>query len=194
MKTFILKIFFILIFSFTFSTAFAQEKPEAILFDKFGLLDCEDIWAREDAFTVAIQSSPDSVGYAVIYGKQFATKQNLNREKLIAGVLETRGLEKDRFKIIRGKEIEEPHTEFWLVPAGADKPDFDEAKWDLTFSKNQKPFVYYSSKNDFGVCPGEANLKIYSEHLNGKSVGSRQYRDLCQIKLRISKTKKRISR
>ena len=173
----ILKIFFVLIFSFTFSTAFAQEKPEAILFDKFGLLDCEDIWAREDAFTAAIQSSPDSVGYAVIYGKQYETKQNLNREKLIAGVLETRGMEKDRFKIIRGKEIKEPHTEFWLVPAGVDKPDFEEAKWDLAFPKNQKPFVFYSSEWDV-LCPIGNQLKIYSEIFNGKSKCSRQYCDL----------------
>ena len=132
--------------------------------DKFGLLDCEDIWARQDAFTIAIQDSPNSVGYAVIYGKKYATKQNLAREKLIAGILETRKLDKESFKIIRGKESEEPYTEFWLVPASAEKPDFDEGDWNLTFSKNQKPYLFYSPEWDV-LCPAGNQLKIYSEYL-----------------------------
>lgn len=165
MKSSILKIFFILIFSFIFPNTFAQEKPEAILIDKFGLLNCEDIWARQDAFFVEIQNSPTSIAYAVIYGKKNATRQNLAREKLIAGFVKFRKFDKARLKIVRGKESNEPHTEFWLVPAGADKPDFDEVEWDLTFPTNQKPFIYYSSNEDDDICPSGWQLKIYSDYL-----------------------------
>lgn len=177
MRTFILKTCFVfLIISSVFQTAFSQEtgstqevnarqETEARLIDEFGILGCEDIWARQDAFFVEIQNSPGSVGYAVIYGKKNATRQNLAQEKLIKGIIGFRNFYEDRFVIARGKESDEPHTEFWLVPAGANKPDFDEAKWDLTFPKNQKPFIYYSSKEDVGPCPGAANLEIYSEYL-----------------------------
>ena len=140
-------------------------EPEAELFDKFGLLNCEDIWARQDAFFVALQNSPTSIGYAVIYGKKDATGQNLAREKLITGFIKFRRFDPTRLMIVRGKESDEPRTEFWLVPAGTDKPDFEEAKWDLTFSEDQKPFIYYSSNEDDGVCPGGRQLKIYSEYL-----------------------------
>ncbi|MEO6588792.1 MAG: hypothetical protein ABIP06_05640, partial [Pyrinomonadaceae bacterium] len=34
-----------------------------------------------------------------------------------------------------------------------------------TFSENQKPFIYFSSKLDYGVCPGVGNFKTYSEYL-----------------------------
>lgn len=164
MKNSNLKIFFLLIFSFTISNTFAQEKPKAVLIDNFGLLDCEDIWARMDSFTNTIHSSPDSVGYAVIYGKRSAVRENLSRERLIAGVLATRGLGNDRFKIIRAKESDEPHTEFWLVPSGADTPDFEEVKWNLTLPKNQKPFVYYAQNWNI-LCPVAKVTEIYAEYL-----------------------------
>ncbi len=172
MKTSTLKIF-LLIFSFAILNSFAQEKPKAVLIDNFGPLECEDIWARGDGFSAAIQSSPNSTGYAVIYGRKNATKQNLAREKLIAGIMETRGLNKDQFEVIRGRESEEPHTDFWLVPAGADQPNFEEVKWDLTFSKNQKPFIFHSLQWDI-LCPSGNHLKIYSDYLteNPKARGN----------------------
>lgn len=164
MKTFSLKILCILIFSFTVSIFFAQEKPKAVLIDKFGLLECEDIWARQDNFFVELQNYPDAVGYAVIYGKKNATRQNLAREKLIKGITERKNFYEARLIVVRGKESDEPHTEFWLVPPGADKPDIDEAKWDLTFPENQKPFVHYASEWDV-LCPGGGQLKVFSEYL-----------------------------
>ena len=32
----------------------------------------------------------------------------------------------------------------WLVPTGAEKPDFEEQKWDYTFPEKTKPFVLYT--------------------------------------------------
>lgn len=165
MNTSVLKILFILIFSLAVSSSLAQEKPEARLIDEFGILGCEDIWARQDAFFVEIQNLPASVGYAVIYGKKDVVRQNLARERLIRGILEFRKFDKDRFVVVRGKESDEPHTKFWLVPAGADKPDFNEAKWDFTFTEKQKPFIFYASQEDIGPCPGGGDLQTYSEYL-----------------------------
>ncbi len=176
MKTFILKILFVfLIISVISQTGFSQEtdspqdetseqKTEARLIDKFGLLECEDIWSRQDAFFVELQNYPAAVGYTVIYGKKNATRQNLAREKLIKGIIELKKFSEDRLIVVRGKESDEPHTEFWLVPPGADKPDFDEAKWDLTFSTTQKPFIHYASEWDV-LCPYGGIMKIYSEYL-----------------------------
>ena len=191
MKSSIFKIFFILIFSFTFPNTFAQEKPEAILIDKFGLLNCEDIWARQDAFFVEIQNSPTSIAYAVIYGKRNATPQNLAREKLIAGFVEFRKFDQERLKIVRGKEGEDPHTEFWLVPAGADKPDFERGEMGFNFFKRSKTvYLFIRQNEDDDVCPSGRQSENLFRILNGKSERSRQYRDLCKIKRKFSKTKR----
>lgn len=113
------------------------QETEARLIDKFGNIACEDIFARQDYLFSELSKSPDSIGYVVIYGKKNSTRQNLGRENLIQGILEISEFDKERFVIIRGKESEEPHTEFWLVPASADKPNFDEVKWNQLFQKNK---------------------------------------------------------
>lgn len=182
---------FILIFSFTLT--YAQEKPSAVLIDKFGILGCEDIWQRQDFFFTELQKSLNSIGYIVIYGKKDATRQNLAREKLVTGIIGFRNFDKERLIIVRGKESEDPHTEFWLVPAGADKPNFDEAKWNLTFSKSQKPFIYYASKGDFNPCPGAGNMKIYSEYLTENPQARANVVIYAKSKAKFQKEKKILS-
>ena len=80
MQTSILKIFFVfLVIPAISQIYFSQEsgspqetnlpqETEARLIDKFGILGCEDIWVRQDYFFIAIHNSPNSIGYAVIYG------------------------------------------------------------------------------------------------------------------------------
>ena len=81
-------------------------------------------------------------------------RQNLSAGEIDRGALEnSEGWIKERLKIVRGKEGEaHTHTEFWLVPAGADKPDFDEAEWDLAFPEKPKAVCFLLIRTGMMTC------------------------------------------
>lgn len=160
------KILFIPIILFAcLQFCFAQEKPEAKLFDHFSKVNCEDFWARFDNFFVKLQNEPDSVGYIIIYGEKNSLRVNLGYEKLTDGIVRFRNLDRSRLIIVRGEEKVAIHIEFWSVPAGADKPNFIEGSMNLTVKQN-KPFILngYSEGND--ICPTNTSIKLFADYLS----------------------------
>jgi hypothetical protein len=152
----------IILFAF-FQTCFGQEKPKAELIDEFGLIGCEGILSRIDNFMVEIMNEPNSIGYAVIYGKQNKALDSLRYESWINGNVRFRGFDVNRLVTIRGKEQENLEIELWRVPAGVEKPFSTESKWNLDLSKT-KPFVFFGDTYYDGICPGNP-LATYAELL-----------------------------
>ncbi len=119
---------------------FGQEVPKAVKIDEFGEANCEDFWARFDNFFNELQNDPTSTGNLIIYGKKNSLSKSLLYEKLTNGILRFRNLDPSRLVIIRGRENDAIHIEFWKVSAGAEKPVFIAGDWDLTVKQN-KPFI-----------------------------------------------------
>jgi hypothetical protein len=150
-----------------FQFCFSQEKPKAELFDEFGAVTCEDLIARQDAFIILLQNEPTAIGYAVIYGKKDDSRRSSWRSKrIIDGQTEARGFDEQRLVVIRGKEGAELQIQFWKVPAGAVKPNFNEIEWDFDLSNEKKPFMFSSTGWEEGPCPIGLQLKNYSNYLS----------------------------
>jgi hypothetical protein len=53
----------------------------------------------------------------------------------------------------------------WRVPHGAEKPSFEETKWNFVFPPKSKPFKFYDDAADL-ICPPTPFEKVYAEYLN----------------------------
>lgn len=133
------------------SFCFAQEKPTAILIDRFDNLLCGDFLGRLDNFFIDLQNEPASKGYAVIYTRENLSKESLWRLNAIGGHVDFRKLDPDRLSIVRAKKETDLEFEFWKIRAGADKPSFGE-EWPAVLPSSTKPFIFANTFFDT-ICP-----------------------------------------
>ena len=160
------KCFFVLvIFLASLQLGFGQEKPKAELIDEFGDITCEELIARQDNLMSSLNNDPTAVGYAVIYGNKNDYKKVWRAKFYIGGHIEFRNFNEERLIIIRGKEAEDLRIQFWKVPAGAEKPAFEELNWNFTLSANRKPFIFLSTGWEGGPCDIGLQLKTYANYL-----------------------------
>jgi hypothetical protein len=68
---------------------------------------------------------------------------------LIKGQVEYRKFDKSRINFIRGEDSENLRTQLWIIPEGAEKPDFKEAGWNFVFPPQTKPFLFLSATMRF---------------------------------------------
>ncbi len=62
-------------------------------------------------------------------------------------------------------KIEENLTvQFWIVPAGADKPEYIEGNWSYELEV-KKSFIFQRTYLMDDICPSFPNVKLYSEFL-----------------------------
>lgn len=156
------------IFSIAFHICFAQESPKALLIMESGRMNCEEILAATDVLYVELNNLPTSHGYFVIYGKDEEIRKKADYEMLFDGAIYSRNFDVSRINKVRGEETENIKVQFWLVPAGAEKPDFKEAKWDFTLPPETKPYIFYSNSPLFdGICERPSHNKTYSEFIIG---------------------------
>lgn len=130
-----------------------QEKPKAGLADKFGNIVCEDFSARTDAlFQYHLWNDPTSTVYVVFYPAKNFSRKIFEFERMIKRKLHLSKIDKTRLKIIRGVKRDSFEGEFWVVPSGADKPDFEGEEQLETLPDLTKPFIFDSAADE-GVCP-----------------------------------------
>jgi hypothetical protein len=124
------------------SICFGQEKPQAVLFDSFGEVTCEDVLGRSDSLMYALMNDPTLQGYAVIHPGKSSPKKAFFFEKIIKGGIHMRRFDKSRINIIRSNEAaDETYVEFWTVPPGAEKT-FVAGNWAEAPLNFTKPFVF----------------------------------------------------
>jgi len=143
---------------------FGQEKPQAIQIDEFGNISCDDFLARTDNFFLELQNHPTSQGYVLIYGNKDDLRKKIVYELWTNGAIKFRNFDSERVIQVRGAETENIKIQFWRVPAGAEKPDFNEAWWDFVFQSKTKPFIFH---DDFEqICSSVSFEKVFVEYLN----------------------------
>lgn len=140
-----------LIFFGSVQFCLGQEKPQAVLFDQFGGVPCDDFLMRIDMFFNELQNDPNSTGYAVIYTRENLSKLSIWRLNVIGGQIDFRKFDPSRISIVRAKKDTEIQIEFWRVPAGADRPSFGE-EWSNVLPSSAKPFIFTTSFYDH-ICP-----------------------------------------
>lgn len=159
------KVFLSLVILFAAQITWSQESvSQSKLVDEFGALNCEDILGRMDNFMINLNDSPGSVGYVIIHPKKGATKEGFTRESWIKGSIHFRKFDKTRLLILRGEEEDAFRAQYWLVPAGATKPELKEGKWSYYGGNIQKAFVFYSIFVD-SSCPADGSFDGFAEFL-----------------------------
>jgi hypothetical protein len=136
---------FLLILSFQVS--FGQEKPRAVLFDEFGMIDC--CHPNFDAFLSEINKT-NSIGYIVIYKNKYKPLESYYYEVALKSHFLVRDVKNINF--VQGRSENSTRTEFWKVPPNAVKPDFEEDKWDYSFRNKTKSFMFYNNSGVDGIC------------------------------------------
>jgi len=158
-------IFTFLLLLAAFQFCFSQEKPKAVLVTEFEDANCEILLAQMDNLMVELNNDPNSQGYAIIYGKKNGLRGNLAYELWINGSMEFRKFDSSRITTVRGEETENLKIQFWKVPAGAEKPSFNEGKWNFVFPPKTKPFVFHDDYSD-QICSYVSFEKVFAEYLN----------------------------
>lgn len=124
----------------------AQEKPQAVLFYKFGHVVEESFYAFIDTFLSEIQGDKNYQGYVVIHPTKNSVKRNFIRERRYETIIESKislqKFDKNRIFIVRGDERDETEIELWKVPHGAEKPFSVEEKWAEILPDLSKAFVF----------------------------------------------------
>jgi hypothetical protein len=145
----------------SFQVSLGQEKPKAELFDEFGMIDC--CHSNFDNFLNEI-SETNSIGYIVIYKNKDKPLESYYYEVALKSHFLVRDVKNIIF--IQGKSENSTRTELWKIPQGAEKPSFDEEKWNYYFQSKTKPFIFYSDSEVDGICMFFSNL-YFQNILNG---------------------------
>jgi hypothetical protein len=106
------------------STTSVARNVEARKFDEYGKVSFEDEQARLDNFAADLQNDPMATGYIITYGgRQSQPDEAQERANTAVNYLtKTRKISSERTSGVVGGYREEPTTELWIVPAGANPP------------------------------------------------------------------------
>lgn len=130
----------------TFQTVVAQQQSKAELVDRFSNNFCSDVFrARLDAFLLSVSNRPGSTGYVV--GNADKTMPGRFSKYLLSiqDHVKFRRQDPKRFNYFRGPDSDSLEFSFWLIPDGADLPEFGiEFKY-ATFSQ---PTLFDASEID----------------------------------------------
>lgn len=86
------------------------------LVDRFGIIELEDEWARLDGFASLLRNDPKSNAYIVIYGGKINKYGELQErpKRLVKYLVENRGIDSKRIKIVEGGFREKFAFELWI--------------------------------------------------------------------------------
>lgn len=107
--------------------AFAQETSQTSRrIDEFiGEVDYEDLIARLDNFTIALQNQPNAKGHIIVYRSRRDPPSISHRYALLASdyLVKTRGIDRSRLVAVDGGRSGCLTYELWIVPPGAASPE-----------------------------------------------------------------------
>ncbi len=102
-------------------TGSVDTKPTAIPVDDFGKAPDDDVKARVQNFYVQLNANPSAQGYVINYG---TTAQIMKRRAQITKAINFLKYDPSRFTFIDGPDNGTgEQTKFYVVPAGADRPN-----------------------------------------------------------------------
>ena len=142
-----------------FQYDFGQEKPNAELFDSFGVVKCDEIKGRSDSFLMALISNPEAVGYVVFYSG-IEPIQFSFYERAIKSHIKHRQFPENRIKFITANPVSNFKVEFWLGKNG-EKPKIAEREYDLALNSNNSRYLFAVDTIDIPKTTGK--LSFFSE-------------------------------
>lgn len=148
-------IYLITLLTGTFGFMHGQEVPKAVLVDELSNPNCEDLWARLDAFANNIPANPTSTATVEISGKKNDTLGNFYWDSMIRGYFQSRKLLGQRWRVVRTAIGDQRKVRFWLTPPGALEPNVDPVNWEMSYTPGTKPFVFTNGEShsvEVGVC------------------------------------------
>jgi len=141
---------------------FGQEKPRAVLVDKFDQLICENMEARFDQLFIELQNDPSSTGYVVIYSGEKSFRKRFLYEIEFISHLKWRKFSTERIKVIHLAEGDRFGIELWKVPRGADDPFSAHQEVEYSLASLTKATVF---GNKFSEGCFTFDAELYSNYL-----------------------------
>jgi hypothetical protein len=108
------------------ATVAAKVKP----FEAFSGIAFDDVKARLDNFVIDLQSAPDATAYVIYYSGQGCPSGQRSSlgDRSVEYMINTRGFDRSRVKLIDGGKSIMDWMELWVLPAGrkppTPRPDF----------------------------------------------------------------------
>ena len=105
-------------------TVSIMKKPEARKLDEFGKIKSEDENSRLDNLLIELQMDPTASGYIITYGGRASRPGDARKAAARAKdyLVKKRGFDPGRIGTMDGGYREQPVTELWIVPSGAQPP------------------------------------------------------------------------
>ncbi len=159
------KILLILICLFAIlQTSFGQEKPQAILIDKFGKIINDDLLARFDSFYFSIYDT-NSKGYVIVHGTKDDPLTKYTFERHIKGCFRMGKRSDENFIFALAEDRDKFEVEIWKVPNGAEKPQFIDMPRDYKLDELTKPRIVHKLNIADEYCPLFFDMEFYSKFL-----------------------------
>lgn len=127
--------------------AVVAQIPKAELFDALPAnWNCELGLARMDNFYIALNNNPNAQGYITIFAGKSDKKGVLSHQLLLTNSVKFRKFDPSRITFLTTVS-EDPRTEFWLVPPGAEPPQAGSSDFD-PIRKETRPYIYGLESSD----------------------------------------------
>lgn len=100
------------------------KKAEARKLDEYGALEAKDENERLDNFVIELQNDPTTQGYIIAYGGRTSRATDVQKaaDKAKNYMVSKRNADPSRLATVNGGLREQPATELWIVPFGAEPP------------------------------------------------------------------------
>src|SRR5262245_40088560 len=103
----------------------AQDKPQAKMVIEFSEATCDDLIAYTDLLAVPLGQDPESRGLAIFYPSRHNPGSILGPETFL--LWDEKFIKRFGSNLpmrVHGKPRDMAKIEFWVVPAGADEPEY----------------------------------------------------------------------
>jgi hypothetical protein len=94
-------------------------------FDSFQSVAFDDDKARFDNLAIALQNTPDSQAYIIIYGGRTSRTEQADMlgRRTMDYLVNQRGMDTQRITIVNGGYRDTDFIEIWICPPGAKRPE-----------------------------------------------------------------------
>lgn len=139
--------------------------------DEFDHYQCEEFLARIDNFYIQLNNNRSATGYFVVSGGDEIIRAKTSCEMMLDGAVAARAYDPVRVTKIRSTNNGKLRVRLWLVPAGAETPDFGVSRWNLALPAGAKPFLFHTDMEQICYTPTfPGQMKEYLDANTGMRV------------------------
>lgn len=102
------------------------DESAARLIDSFGRVPNGDMRGRTDVFLAELANNPGAKGIVYVHG---TPAEIAGRTRYFQNQIRFRSFDASRIEFLKGRNIGDVRTDFWLVPVGAEPPEIKPEAW-----------------------------------------------------------------